>query len=483
MRLYFVLRYVGLVLLIDALFLLISAFVGLAYGDNSFGVLFYSAVVTALFGLFPLIFVPPADNITQTEGLFIVVASWILTCIVGMLPYVMWGGEFTLSNAWFESVSGFTTTGSSILTDIEKIPYGLLFWRSVTHWLGGMGIIMFVLSVLPSLGSASMILYRTEMSPVAQDNFKQTAKKTLRIVLMVYVGLTFLQTIFLMIFGMNLFDAITHSFGTIATGGFSPKNLSVAYYNSLGIEIVIIVFMILSGLHFGLLFTTFFEGSLNIFKSTIVRYYLFIMIAGIAIVTFNTYGSNYSNFTDALRYSAFQVISLGTSTGFATTNSSVWPALSQILLMFFALQCATAGSTSGGIKADRFVMLFKAIGKQLKLLRHPRAIISLKIGNKNIKDEDSFLGILYIVVYLLIVFVGGLLLVAFNVDPLEAFTGTIAAAGNVGPGLGEVGSTGNFSMIPNVGKWILSAVMLLGRLEIYGVILFFLPQTWKLKSE
>ncbi|WKZ69171.1 MAG: TrkH family potassium uptake protein [Melioribacteraceae bacterium] len=483
MRLYFVLRYVGLVLLIDALFLLISAFVGLAYGDNSFGVLFYSAVVTALFGLFPLIFVPPADNITQTEGLFIVVASWILTCIVGMLPYVMWGGEFTLSNAWFESVSGFTTTGSSILTDIEKLPYGLLFWRSVTHWLGGMGIIMFVLSVLPSLGSASMILYRTEMSPVAQDNFKQTAKKTLRIVLMVYVGLTFLQTIFLMIFGMNLFDAITHSFGTIATGGFSPKNLSVAYYDSLGIEIVIIVFMILSGLHFGLLFTTFFEGSLNIFKSTIVRYYLFIMIAGIAIVTFNTYGSNYSNFTDALRYSAFQVISLGTSTGFATTNSSVWPALSQILLMFFALQCATAGSTSGGIKADRFVMLFKAIGKQLKLLRHPRAIISLKIGNKNIKDEDSFLGILYIVVYLLIVFVGGLLLVAFNVDPLEAFTGTIAAAGNVGPGLGEVGSTGNFSMIPNVGKWILSAVMLLGRLEIYGVILFFLPQTWKLKSE
>ncbi|RJP63339.1 MAG: TrkH family potassium uptake protein [Ignavibacteriales bacterium] len=483
MRLYFVLRYVGLVLLIDALFLLISALVGLAYGDNSFGVLFYSAVVTALFGFFPLIFVPPADNITQTEGLFIVVASWILTCIVGMLPYVMWGGEFTLSNAWFESVSGFTTTGSSILTDIEKIPLGLLFWRSVTHWLGGMGIIMFVLSVLPSLGSASMILYRTEMSPVAQDNFKQTAKKTLRIVLMVYVGLTFLETIFLMIFGMNLFDAITHSFGTIATGGFSPKNLSVAYYDSLGIEIVIIVFMILSGLHFGLLFSTFFEGSLNIFKSTIVRYYLFIMIAGILVVTINTYGSNYSSFTEALRYSAFQVISLGTSTGFANANSSIWPALSQILLMFFALQCATAGSTSGGIKADRFVMLFKAIGKQLKLLRHPRAIVSLKIGNKNIKDEDSFLGILYIVVYLLIVFVGGLLLVGFNVDPLEAFTGTIAAAGNVGPGLGEVGSTGNFSMIPNVGKWILSAVMILGRLEIYGVILFFLPQTWKLKSE
>ncbi len=483
MRLYFVLRYVGLVLLIDSLFLFISAFVGLAYGDNSFGVLFYSAVVTALFGIFPIIFVPPADKITQTEGLFIVVTGWILTCVVGMLPYVMWGGEFTFTNAWFESVSGFTTTGSSILNDIEKLPYGLLFWRSTTHWLGGMGIIMFVLAILPSLGSASMILYRTEMSSVAQDNFKQTAKKTLRIVLLVYVGLTFVETIILMIFGMNIFDAVTHSFATIATGGFSPKNTSVAYFDNLAIEIVIIVFMILSGLHFGLLFSTFFEGSLNIFKSTIVRYYIFLMIAGTAIVTASTYGSNYDNIGDALRYSAFQVISLGTSTGFATTNSNLYPALSQILLMFFALQCATAGSTSGGIKADRFVMLFKSLGKQLKLLRHPRAVISIKIGEKNIKDEDSFLGILYIVVYLLIVFIGGLLLVAINVDPLEAFTGTIAAAGNVGPGLGEVGSTGNFSLIPDVGKWILTVVMLLGRLEIYGVILFFLPQSWRLKKE
>lgn len=483
MRLYFVLRYVGLVLLIDSLFLLISAFVGLAYGDNSFGVLFYSAVVTALFGIFPMIFVPPADNITQTEGLFIVVTGWILTCVVGMLPYVMWGGEFTVTNAWFESVSGFTTTGSSILDDIEKLPHGLLFWRSTTHWLGGMGIIMFVLAILPSLGSASMILYRTEMSPVAQDNFKQTAKKTLRIVLLVYVGLTFIETILLMIFGMNVFDAVTHSFATIATGGFSPKNTSVAYFDNLAIEIVIIIFMILSGLHFGLLFSTFFEGSLNIFKSTIVRYYIFLMIAGTAIVTANTYGSNYDNIGEALRYSAFQVISLGTSTGFATTNSNLYPALSQILLMFFALQCATAGSTSGGIKADRFVMLFKSLGKQLKLLRHPRAVISIKIGEKNIKDEDSFLGILYIVVYLLIVFIGGLFLVAINVDPLEAFTGTIAAAGNVGPGLGEVGSTGNFSLIPDVGKWILTVVMLLGRLEIYGVILFFLPQSWRLKKE
>ncbi len=483
MRLYLVLRYVGLVLLINALFLFISAVVGLIYSDNSFGVLIYSAVVTALFGAFPLIFVPPADDINHNEGLIIVVASWLLSCVVGMLPYVMWGGEFTFSNAWFESVSGFTTTGSSILTNIEAVPHGLLFWRAVTHWLGGMGIIMFVLSVLPSLGSASMILYRTEMSPVAQENFKQNAKNTLRIVLMVYIGLTFLETIFLMIFGMNLYDAVTHSFATIATGGFSPRNASIAYFDSVGIEVVIIIFMILSGLHFGLLFSTFFEGSLNIFKSTIVRYYIMIMLIGTAIVTFNTYGSNYASFGDALRYSAFQVISIGTSTGFATTDSAVWPSLSQVLLMFFALQCATAGSTSGGIKADRFVMLFKSIIKQLRLLRHPRAVITVKIDEKRIQDEDLSLGILYMVVYLFIVFIGGLLLIVFNVNPLDAFSGTIAAAGNVGPGLGDVGSTGNFAGLPNIGKWILSIVMLLGRLEVYGMIIFFLPQTWKLKGE
>lgn len=483
MRLYLVLRYVGLVLLINALFLFISAFVGLIYGDNSFGVLMYSAVVTALFGVFPMIFVPPAEDINQSEGLIIVVSSWLLSCVVGMLPYIMWGGEFTVSNAWFESVSGFTTTGSSILVNIEGVPHGLLFWRAVTHWLGGMGIIMFVLSVLPSLGSASMILYRTEMSPVAQENFKQSAKKTLRIVLMVYMGLTFLETIALMIFGMNLFDAVTHSFATIATGGFSPKNTSIAYYDSVAIESVILVFMILSGLHFGLLFSSFFEGSLNIFKSTIVRYYVAAMLIGTAIITFNTWGSNYINFGDALRYSAFQVVSIGTSTGFANADSAVWPSISQILLMFFALQCATAGSTSGGIKADRFIMFFKAVFKQLRLLRHPRAVITIKIDAKKIHDDDLSLGILYIVVYLFIVFIGGILLVVAGINPLEAFSGTIAAAGNVGPGLGSVGSTGNFSALPSIGKWILTVVMLLGRLEVYGMLLFFLPQTWKLKSE
>lgn len=482
MRLSIVLRYVGQVLLINALFLLISAIVSLIYKDQSFGALLYSAVVTALFGVFPLIFVPSPEKISNNEGLAIVVSGWLLSCVVGMIPYILWGGEFTFTNAWFESVSGYTTTGSSILTNIEAIPTGLLFWRSTTHWLGGMGIIMFVLAVLPSLGSASMILYRTEMSPVAQENFKVNARTTLRIVLGVYVGLTLLETISLMFAGMNLFDAATHSFATIATGGFSPKNASIAYYNNIIVESIIVVFMILSGIHFGLIFTFVFERSMNIFKSVIVRYYLLAMAVGILITTINVKGANFDSWGESFRYSVFQVISIGTSTGFANADSSAWPALSQILLMFFALQCATAGSTSGGIKADRFVMFGKAVVKQLRLLLHPRAVVTVKIGSKKIHDNEVSLGILYICLYIAVVFISGVLLVSLGVNALEAFTGTIATTGNVGPGLGYVGSTGNFSLIPTAGKWILTITMLLGRLEIYGIILFFLPSIWKVKS-
>ena len=482
MRVSIVLRYVGLVLLINALFMLIAGLISLMYGGDGFGALLYSAVVTALFGVFPLIFVPTPNRISNNEGLAIVVSGWILSCVVGMIPYILWGGEFTIANAWFESVSGYTTTGSTILIDIEAIPHGILFWRAITHWLGGMGIIMFVLAVLPSLGTAGMILYRNEMSPVAMENFKVNARTTMRIVLGVYVGLTILETAALVIAGMNLFDAVTHSFATIATGGFSPKNASVAYYDSVTIETIILFFMVISGLHFGLIFSFIFERSMNIFKSTIVRYYVLAMVIGTAIVTINVHGTNYDSWGDSLRFAAFQIASVGTSTGFANADSAVWPALSQILLMFFALQCATAGSTSGGIKADRIVMFGKAVIKQIKLLRHPRAIITVKLDNKKLHDDDLSLGVLYICLYIVVVAISGLLVVMLGVDAVEAFSGAIATMGNVGPGLGGVGSVGNFSQIPALGKWIFSGDMLLGRLEIYGMLIFFLPSLWKEKS-
>ncbi|MBN2092720.1 TrkH family potassium uptake protein [candidate division KSB1 bacterium] len=482
MRLNIVLRYAGFVLLINALFLFIAAIISVIYGDQALRPLLYSAIVTALFGIFPLIFVPPAKSISNNEGLVIVVSSWLLSCLVGTLPYILWGGEFNFTNAWFESVSGYTTTGSSILINIEALPSGLLFWRATTHFLGGMGIIIFVLSVLPSMGIAGMVLYRSEMSSLVQESFRQNVRTTLRVLFTVYVGLTIVETIALLLCGMNLFDAITHAFATIATGGFSSKNNSIAYYDSAAIEIVIIIFMVLSGMHFGLLYTTFFTGGKDIFKSTMVRYYLLAIGIGIVLTTINLHGFHYQSWFDALRYAAFQIISVGTSTGFATADSSVWPSLAKILLIFFTLQCACAGSTSGGIKADRLVMFGKAVIRQLKLLQHPRAILAVKIDNRTIQEEVMAQGILFICVYLAIVFIATIFLILLGVDLLSAFSGVVATTGNVGPGLGTVGSAGNFNHIPLLGKWILTGTMLLGRLEIYGLIIFFVPNIWKIRT-
>lgn len=479
MRLATVLRYVGIVLLFNALFLLMSAIISAANSDSALFPLLYTCIISILFGVFPLIYVPKTTKITNNEGLTIVVGSWLLSCLIGTLPYLLWGGEFTFTNAWFESVSGYTTTGSSILTDIEALPLGLLFWRSATHWIGGMGILIFVLSVLPAFGSAGMILYRTEVSSLARENFRHRTRAAVNLLLSVYLGLTVLESVALMLSGMNAFDAVTHSFATVATGGFSPKNLSIAHYDSLAVEIVIIVFMILSGIHFGLLFSVVTGNIKAIWRSSVVRFYLAALLVGVLLTTINLHGALFQSWARALRYAAFQVVSLGTSTGFATTNSSVWPGFSQIVLIFFTLQCACAGSTSGGIKVDRLVMFFKAFGKRFNKMLHPTAVISLRMNDKVIGEEDLESNLHYLPVYLGVVLVTALMLAALGVDSLSSFSGSAAVMGNVGPGLGTVGSTSNFAHIPMAGKWILTVAMLLGRLEIFTLLVFFTPKFWK----
>jgi trk system potassium uptake protein TrkH len=461
------------VFLFNSLFLATSAAISASYHDSALFPLLYSAILSALFGVFPLAFVPPAGEITSKEGFAIVVLSWFLSCVVGSLPYMLWGGEFTLTNAWFESVSGYTTTGSSILTDIEAVPMGLLFWRSATHWIGGIGIIIFVLSVLPSIGRAGMVLYRAEVSELAATNFHYRAKKTMQILLVVYVGLTALETISLLFCEMSWFDAVTHSFATIATGGFSPKNLSIAHYQNVWVEGVIIVFMVLSGIHFGLLFISITSRPSQIWKSEVVRYYVVALAIAVLITAFAVYKAPFQDISQAFRYAAFNAVSLGTSTGFATTDTSIWPPLAVLILIFLTLQCACAGSTSGGIKVDRIVIFLKEIKERLVKLQHPHAVVASKIDGAAIDEELISAGVAYISLYLGIVFVSSLILTALGVDALTAFSGSAATMGNVGPGFGTVGSTGNFSQIPMIGKWVLTLTMLLGRLEIFAVILIF----------
>lgn len=479
MRLQIVLRYIGLVLLLCAGLMFVSFLISVYNSDSAQIPLLISCILTTLIGIFPMVFVPPSSQISHKEGYVIVVASWILVCFFGMLPYAFWGGEFNMINSWFESVAGFTTTGSTILNDIEVLPNGLLFWRSTTHWLGGIGIVLFVLVIVPALGKARMSLSRLEMSPLAKTNFHYKTNKTLRIVILVYFGLTLTQTVLLYAFGMSLFDAVTHTFGTVATGGFSPKNASIGHYNSVAIEIIIIVFMFLAGMHFGVLYTIFTFKNIKWYKSSIVRVYTILMVLGTLFVALNTWGKNYDTFPEALRYAAFQVVSIGTTTGYGTTDTTLWPPFSIMVLIYFTFQCACAGSTAGGIKVDRLVIFFQSLKRQVIKLQHPNAVIPVRIDGNPIDDETVDSVLLFIVLYILILFLVGLAISAMGVDITTAFSASAATISTVGPGFGDVGSVSNYSSIPDLGKFLLTINMLLGRLEIFGLMLLFFMKSWR----
>jgi trk system potassium uptake protein len=479
MRLQIVIRYIGIILLFISAFMFISACISGFLGETAFLPLLYSAIISMLFGVFPIIYIPAPKEISTREGFLIVALSWILSCLVGVIPYILWGGEFTFTNAWFESVSGFTTTGSSILSEIESLPKGLLFWRSSTHWIGGIGIVIFVLSILPALESSRLTLYRSEMSSLAVESFKARTQKTFRIILVIYLGLTLLETVALMVFGMDLFDAINHTFATVATGGFSTKNSSIASFNSVEIEVVIMIFMVLSGVHFGLLYYSITVNPKYIWQSSVVKYYIGSIFIGILLITINIYLNDYYSLGESLRFASFQVISLGTTTGFASIDTALWPAFSILILIFFTLQCGCAGSTSGGIKVDRMVIFFKSIKRQLRQLYHPKAVTVMKVDGNTIPDLIIHGVILYIIFYILVVFVSSVCLTALEVDIITSFSASAAAMGNVGPGFGSVSSLGNFGDLPILAKWILTIVMLLGRLEIYGLILLFKSREWK----
>ncbi|HKM43898.1 MAG TPA: potassium transporter TrkG [Dysgonamonadaceae bacterium] len=382
-----IIKYIGYVLLFNSLFLYVSAIISFYLNETSFVPLFYSGLVCTILGLFPLIFTERIDEVRFSEGLAISVTGWFITCIVGMLPYLMWGGEFTFANAFFESVSGYTTTGSTILNEIESLPKGILFWRSSTHWIGGMGVILFVLLILPQARGLRSSLYKTELSNLSRMNFKTKARHIARIIGIVYISLTFLETIILWSLGMTFFDAICHSMSTIATGGFSTKNTSMAFYNNIWMEMTIVVFMVLSSLHFGMLYITMIGRKPNLFHSNSVRSYFLLIFIGILAVAFKLYFDNTYSLIDALRHSLFQVTSLVSTTGFATVDTSVWPVFTVIILIYFTIQGSMVGSTAGGFKFDRIYLFFQILMKQLRLIKHPQGVFASKIDQEVVEKE------------------------------------------------------------------------------------------------
>ncbi|WP_295991065.1 TrkH family potassium uptake protein [uncultured Alistipes sp.] len=481
MRLDVVLRNIGGVMLFIASFMLLSAGISYRSGmDSAFSPLLLSALLTALLGAYPLIFVEKQSQITNKEGFCIVVGSWMIACVVGMFPYLIWGGEFSLVNAWFESVSGFTTTGATILSDVEQLPRGLQFWRMASTWIGGMGVVMFALLILPSMGRNKMTLTNVELSSLAKDNYRYRTQIIVRILLVVYVGLTAVATLSLRAAGMTWFDALCHAMSASATSGFSTRTASIAYYNSPVIDSILIGVMTLAGVHFGLIYATVTGKRNNVFRSEVARTYFVMLVAGGVAIAVSLFAAGlYPAFSTSFRYALFQFVSVVSTTGFATADTNLWTPFAAMVLLFGSMVCACAGSTAGGMKVDRLVLAAKMMRLRVKQQQHPNAVLRIRLNGAVQESEVLHAVMIFVVAYMGILLAGTLLGTMAGLDLTTSFSGAVACLGNVGPGFGAVGSMNNYGAMPGFMKVVDSLLMLLGRLELFGLIQLFFIKWWK----
>ena len=465
-------RNVGVALLVSALFMLLSVFVSLAEGkDSGLAPLLISFSLTFIVGIFPFIFVRGTDRITLKDGYMIIFLSWLLSFLFGALPYTLWGGPFSLTNAWFESVSGFTTTGATILEDIEALPRSLLFWRSSTHFIGGLGVVVFLLLIIPNSSPVRLRLTNMELSSLSRDEYSTRANKTVFIFASVYLGICLLALVSYLLAGMSPFDAVTHAFSVCATGGFSPRNLSIGHFHSPLIDVVTIIFMLLASIHFGLIYMTVVTRSLRPLKNPVLRFYLLSLSVIIILTSISLkYHGTVSSWGQAFLDGSFQVVSYASTTGFAITDNATWPVLPCFLLVLVSLICGCAGSTTGGIKVDRMLVLFKAIRMQNRKILSPSSLFEVRMGNRILHDEDIYPHVLYISMFFLLIGLSAILCMVLGDPNNHALTGSIAMLSNVGPSLGSIGSLGNYNMEPTWMKIIFSLDMFLGRVEIYPVL-------------
>lgn len=480
MRLKVTLRYVGMTSTLNGAFMLLAALIAsFNRVDSSFFPLLLSGLLCTIAGLSAYLLIPPEPHISNKEGYYIVIYSWLTCCLFGALPYLLWGGDFTVVNALFESASGYTTTGASILTNMEILPDGLLFFRSCTAWMGGLGVVLFMMLFLPSMKNFKLRLAKVEISTLSKDNFKYRIQQTARIICIVYIGMTVMETLLLWAAGMTFFDALNHALCCISTCGFGTKTTSIMGFNSLSIEVIMTIFMYLGSLHFGLIYTLF-KGEKKFWQSPVIRFYTFSLLAGIVLIALDLAVNRPEyDWLSALRYSSFQVVSIASTSGYATANTNVWPVFSILVLFFFIFQCGCSGSTAGGIKADRVLILLKSIKAQIKKMQHPNAIVPIRFGNVHLEQDVVSAVAIFIILYIFIVFITSLLLAIMGIDLMSGFSAAAACMGNVGPGFGLVGATSNYADFPAIAKLLLSFIMILGRLEIYGVILIFFVRGWR----
>ncbi|MBP7340896.1 MAG: TrkH family potassium uptake protein [Smithellaceae bacterium] len=453
----------------------------LSYEDGSAMALLISLAVTCGAGGVVVLWTRGHRDfyLSHRDGMAIVALGWIVAGLAACLPYLFSGAIPDFTDAYFESMSGFTTTGASILTDIEAVPQGILLWRAQTQWLGGMGIIVLSIAILPFLGIGGMELYKAETPSPVVDKLTPRIAETARALWKIYILLTLVLIWLLLMGGMSLFDSVCHSFATLPTGGFSPKNASIGHYHSAYIDYVLLVFMFAAGINFSLHYKLFGGRIRQFFRDPELSAYFLITAVFIGLVCWDVYAVVYSSLADAFRYASFQVISILTTTGFATADFEKWPGMSQVILFFCMFAGSMAGSTGGGIKIMRLVLLAKHCYLEIFRIIHPHATTMVKLGGAVVSQTimRSIWG--FFLLFMGIYTVGVIALSALGMDMISALSAMATCLGNVGPGLGSVGPMDNFSGVPVAGKWILIAAMLLGRLEIYTVIVLLMPAFWR----
>ncbi len=469
---------IGWILKFEALFLLLPSLTGFIYRERKDAII-YLAVAALCFVLGHICGVigRRRSKLYTKEGFVAVSLGWIVLSIMGALPFILTGDIPNFFDAMFETISGFTTTGASILNDVEALSHANLFWRSFSHWIGGMGVFVFIMAILPMMGGSTMNLMKAESPGPSVGKLVPKVKNTAKILYEIYIVITIAEILILLLCGMSLFDSLTTTFGTVGTGGFGIKNDSMAGYSP-AIQNVVTIFMILSGINYSAYFCIISKQIKEAFALEEVRAYLLIIVSSVVIISFNIFHL-YGSIEETIRHAAFQVGSIITTSGFSTVDFDTWPELSKTILIILMFVGACAGSTGGGMKVSRFLILFRTIKKELSMLIHPRMVKKIKIDNHPIAHEVVRSTNVFIAVYCIIFFISVLLISIDNYGFTTNFTAVAATLNNIGPGMDMVGPTQNFSIFSSFSKLVLMFDMLAGRLEIFPLLILFHPACWK----
>ena len=474
-----VLRVIGSLLIFEAVMFLPAFMAGLYYDETSALVFLLSMAFTLITGFTMRLARQPSRKIRTKEALIIVAGGWLAVAFFGSLPFYLSGAIPSFVDAFFETVSGLTTTGATILEDIESLDRGILFWRSFTHWLGGMGILVLTLAVLPALGVGGFQIFKAETPGPVADKLVPKMKHTAAILYTAYLGITVLETILLMVGGLTLYDALVHTFGTVGTGGFSTLNDSVGGYASAYVQWVIAFFMVASGVNFSLYYALYRNRLRDVTKNEELRFYLAIVGGATLLVFFNLMTEFSGSAMETLRHAFFQVASITTTTGYVTADYETWPAFSQAVLFFLMFVGGCAGSTGGSMKVIRLLVLIKLIRREIMRILHPRAVVPVRIHQRLLRPDVIASVTSFYILYLLILAGGTMLLSLEGLDLISAFSAVAVTLGNIGPGFGAVGPMNNYADFSVAAKGLMSLFMLMGRLELFTVFILLTPDFWR----